>query len=98
VWLEPVGHEYVDIPFASSLVLELHYDELCLADPSVRFKSHCFTVVVLSNNTPLRLGSCLEANAQKGLHSTTCAYTDFINHVGARYWPGDYLKACQGKP
>lgn len=64
VWLEPVGHEYIDIPYASQLMIELHYDDECLANPQVQFKANCFTVEVLSNNVPLKLGTCLDSNAR----------------------------------
>lgn len=31
-FLNPVNHNFIDIPFASSIVIELHYDDQCLAD------------------------------------------------------------------
>ena len=31
VWIQSVGHEYVDIPYSSSIVFELHYDDVCLS-------------------------------------------------------------------
>jgi|LauGreDrversion4_2_1035121.scaffolds.fasta_scaffold500412_1 hypothetical protein len=40
-WLEPVIHDYVDMPFASTLVVELHYDAKCL---STTRDNSCFTV------------------------------------------------------
>lgn len=29
-WLNPVDYDYVEMPFASTLVTELHYNETCL--------------------------------------------------------------------
>ena len=29
-WLNPVDHDYVDMPFSSTLISELHYNETCL--------------------------------------------------------------------
>ena len=30
-WLNPVDHDYVDMPFGSTLISELHYNETCLS-------------------------------------------------------------------
>jgi hypothetical protein len=40
-WLQPVDHDYVDQPFASTLISELHYNETCLQTQN---DTSCFTV------------------------------------------------------
>ena len=78
VWLEPLNHDYIDIPFASSIIFELHYDETC---KSAEGDNSCFTVQVLFNNTPLRLKTCIDANAKAGIKSINCRYDDFVAHI-----------------
>ena len=29
-WLQPVNYDYTDMPFASTIFYELHYDDKCL--------------------------------------------------------------------
>lgn len=61
-WLEPEDHPIVDVPYASNIHFELSYNESCLAEETRPNKYSCFSVQVLYNNEPLKLGTCLDAN------------------------------------
>ena len=76
MWLSPVHLSYVDIPYASSINIELHYDTQCLATHGIGSQSalDCFTVQVLFDNTPLQLDTCLDENAKAGRKSLKCQY------------------------
>lgn len=63
LFLNPVDHFIVDIPYASSIFFELHYDDKCLAEKKDR---SCFKVFAFHNNTPIKFDTCLTANANRG--------------------------------
>ena len=60
LWLSPVNllSNLVDIPYASVLNIELHYDNDCIKRTPTA--PECFTVEVMFNNVPLQLDTCLQ--------------------------------------
>ena len=92
MWIQSVGYEYVDIPYASSIVFELHYDDICVATGPK--DNSCFWVQVLSNNQPLRLSTCLDANQKAGRKSLKCTLDDFLKHIQTISFQGDVIKGC----
>jgi len=42
-WLEPAMYDFEDMPFASSIMYELHYDDQCLKDEKSAPRN-CFTL------------------------------------------------------
>lgn len=62
-WLDPVDHDFVDVPYASTIFFELYYDTDCIY--KYRDES-CFNVRVSHNGLPLKFDTCLDANAKKG--------------------------------
>ena len=88
-WLQPVDHEYVDMPFASTLVVELHYDQECLTKVG---DTSCFTVEVYNNGDLLKLDTCLNANKARSSTSPVCQYEDFMTHYRARLPRGGDLQ------
>jgi hypothetical protein len=73
--LDPLDYNFVDIPFASSIYIELHYDPICVSGKKNR---DCFTVVVLHNNNPLKFDYCKQANSKRNSQSDTCTLDDFL--------------------
>jgi len=47
-FLQPVGYDPLDMPYASTIFLELHYDENCLNNPKTR-GTQCFEVHAANN-------------------------------------------------
>lgn len=90
-WLEPLEYDFVDMPFASSLMMELHYDDACLAEKK---DSSCFTVEVYNNNILLKLDTCLEANKARGSTSPVCQFDDFFAHLNKRLIKGNLNQKC----
>lgn len=78
-WLNALDHDYVDIPYGSSLFFELHYDTECVAEGNLLLD--CFEVHVTHNGEPLKFDTCIEANLKNGSKSQTCKYNDFITHI-----------------
>ena len=70
-WLDPVDYEFTDVPYASSVFYELHYDSDCLSNSLTKNES-CFTVHVTHDGRPLKFDTCLENNAKRGSHSRLC--------------------------
>jgi len=62
-WLGPVGHDFTDVTYASSLFFELWYDSDCVY--SLRDES-CFKVKITHNGIPIKLSTCLDMNIQNG--------------------------------
>ena len=87
LFLKPVDAFFFDIPFASTIVLELHYNDSCLAkDPKNRA---CFTVKAFYNNKPLKFQTCLDENRQRGSQSDFCLADDFFAHWDSVRYLGD---------
>ena len=86
-----MDHDFVDIPFASSIVFELHYDDQCVIDKK---SSQCFNVMVYHNNVPLKFSKCLENNKKRGSQSDFCLYDDFMEYYNSIKFQGDIDKAC----
>ncbi|CDW72250.1 major acid phosphatase map (histidine-acid phosphatase) [Stylonychia lemnae] len=78
-WLHPVGHDFVDVTYGSSIFFELWYDTDCVN--SLRDES-CFKVKIIHNGMPLKLSTCLDANwYTRGSYDQICTYTDFRAHT-----------------
>jgi hypothetical protein len=90
-WLNPVEHNYLDMPFTSTLISELHYNETCLLSQK---DTSCFTVQVYNNGTPLKFDTCIDANMKRGSTSTICQYDDFVEHINRRKINGDLTSQC----
>ncbi len=57
-FLQPVGYDPLDMPYASTIFLELHYDENCLNNPKTR-GTQCFEVHATNNGQMLKFDTCL---------------------------------------
>jgi len=80
-WLHPnnVAMDYV--LYASQVVFELKYDNVCLtsANPSEK----CFRVAVIWNGIDLAFDACANSADSNG---TGCSYTDFKNNLMRSIW------------
>lgn len=92
VWLNPVGYDMIDVPYAATVTFELHYDNDCLKATK---DESCFTVHVLHQGNPLKLQTCLDANKKRGSPSPICSYQDFMTHLQSISYQGDVYKACK---
>jgi hypothetical protein len=57
-FLQPLGYDPTDAPYASTIFFELHYDETCFSNKKTR-GIHCFNVHVLSNGLLLKFDTCI---------------------------------------
>jgi len=78
-WLDAVDYEITDVPYASSIHYELHYDSECLTSPA-RNES-CFEVHVTHDGRPLKFDTCLVKNHLNGSKSSRCLYPDFKEYM-----------------
>ena len=92
LWLEPLDYDYEDIPFASSIYFEVHYNTTCL---ELNKDTSCFTVELFHNGNPLKLDGCINANKARGSTSPICQFDDFIQYFDSRYQKGDLMELCQ---
>eukprot|EP00347_Sterkiella_histriomuscorum_P018392 403345675 len=90
-WLNPVDHDFVDVPYGSQVFIELFYDTDCIY--SLRDES-CFNVRLSHNGMPLKLDTCLEGNANRGSHSERCTYTDFRKHIAKISYNDTFDNMC----
>ena len=88
-WLEPLEDDYVDMPFASQLMMELHYNKTCIE--SIEKSTKCFTVEVYNNGSPLKFDTCMNSNKARGSSSPICQFDDFIAHIDKRKIKGDVI-------
>ena len=86
LFLEPLYFDFVDIPYASSIFFEMHYDVECVKAQKSRT---CFTVKVFYNNKPLKFEECLDANQKRGSRSDFCLVDDFLSHIDNIMFKGD---------
>ncbi|TNV78316.1 hypothetical protein FGO68_gene16842 [Halteria grandinella] len=91
MFMQPLEHVLIDIPFASSIYMELHYEQACIDKIKDRT---CFTVQVFHNNTPLKFDTCIQANAKRGSQSDVCQIDDFLAHWDKVKYPGDVMEGC----
>ncbi len=59
IFLNAINVDLTQVQFASSLYLELHYDDDCLKTQKDR---SCFSLHAFQNNIPLKFAWCLDAN------------------------------------
>ena len=64
-WLDPLDYEWTDIPYASAVNFELHYDSDCISQVENRTE-YCFTVEVTHDGKPLKFDTCLDNNTNRG--------------------------------
>lgn len=83
--------DYVDMPFSSTLSMELHYTSACLSTTN---NASCFTVEVFNNGKPLKLDTCIEGNKSRGSTSPICAFEDFLGHINKRVIKGNLFDKC----
>ena len=55
LYLKPKDFLLTEIPYASQVYFELHYDDECLKDDN---DESCFTVEILHNGVSLTLDNC----------------------------------------
>jgi hypothetical protein len=90
-WLKPVNYDYVEMPFASSLMFELHYNQTCLDQAA---GASCFTVEIRNNGRDLQLDTCIQGNQARGSSSTVCQFEDFISHIDKCKLRGNLIDQC----
>eukprot|EP00347_Sterkiella_histriomuscorum_P008612 403344429 len=87
-------HQYSDVPYASTLFFELHYDLNCLATSDKDKLRDCFSVHLTHNGEVVYLPTCVQNNIKKGNKAHECSYQDFLDHITAVSFQGDYMKEC----
>lgn len=97
-FLEPLGYEPTDMPYASTVFLELHYDAHCLADPAARGPA-CFSVLAFNNGDLLKFDTCLSDNNRDParLGNPLCSYQSFLSHYQRLMFQGDLVQKCLSK-
>ena len=79
-FLKPVGFDPTDFPYASTIIIELHYDDNCMSNPKTR-GTQCFTVHAMSNGLILKFDTCVnDNNMNMRFGSPICTYEAFIKH------------------
>jgi len=91
VFLNPRNFTYYDVPFASSVFLELHYDMECVQEKRDR---KCFWVMAWYNNQLLQLEGC---NKEGSTRTDRCLVDDFLEYYDQIRYKGDIDKACMQK-
>ncbi len=91
LFLQPYNYPLSYVPFASSMLFELHYDDQCVATKKDR---SCFTLMIYHDNVPLKFESCLDANAKRGSRSDFCQVDDFLQYFNSIKFTGDIEKYC----
>ncbi len=96
-FFEPLKNEPIDMPYASTIFIELHYDSKCVADPKTR-GTQCFSVQVLNNGDLLKFDTCVSDNNLNGRQgSPICSFDSFIRHFEKKSYKGDYRQKCLEK-
>lgn len=85
-WMQPDNYRMNDIPFATSLFMELYYDDEC-----TQGDESCFYVKTLYNGEPLALNACLDTRVFDG---TYCNYVSLRSHFDEVTTQGDLDSAC----
>ncbi len=92
-WLDPLDYYWTDIPYASAVTLELHYNQTCISDQSTRNES-CFTVEATHDGRPLKFDTCIDSNVARGSESQICMYPDFKRYIDKIRPKGDVFQLC----
>lgn len=95
-FLQPLNYDPTDVPYASTIFFEIHYDETCMSNPKTR-GSQCFTVHILNNGLILKFDTCLQDNNMNSrFGSPICSYDAFIRHWNKiRYQEEDVDQKCK---
>ena len=91
LFLQPYNYPLTYVPFASSMLFELHYDDQCVVTKKDR---SCFTLMIYHDNAPLKFESCLDANLKRGSRSDFCLLDDFLQYFNSIKFSGDIEKYC----
>ncbi|CDW88077.1 UNKNOWN [Stylonychia lemnae] len=94
-WLQPVGREYIDATYVSTMYFEVFYDTDCLA--ATPKSQSCFNVHITHNGIPIKLQTCLDANVQRNSGSIICQYDDFLAHIDKIKLKDDVEARCMDK-
>lgn len=94
-WLNGVDYQFTDVPYASSVIFELHYNSTCLAGTTK--DESCFSVHTSHDGKPLAFDTCLENNAIAGSKSKLCSYPDFKAYMAKISPKGDVRQLCAQK-
>ena len=87
-FLQPLNYDPIDMPYASTIFFELHYDEGCLNNTKTR-GNQCFTVQVLQNGSMLKFDTCMQDNNMQGrFGSPLCSFDSFIRHIDKLKYQG----------
>lgn len=85
-WLNPNNYIMNDIPFASAVFMELHYDHECEANDE-----SCFYVKTIYNGEELSFDFCVDSMSLDG---TRCNYLSFRSHMDEIMVKGDLNAQC----
>jgi hypothetical protein len=91
LFLDPVGLDFQEVPYVSTVYMELFYDEDCIKTQKDR---KCFRVRSYFQNKPIKFDTCLESNAKQGEKSIYCFLDDLIAHYDKKKYQGDVKAAC----
>lgn len=91
MWMNPYNYDFIDVPYASTVYFELHYDDQCLSKTK---DESCFSVHVLHEGRPITFDTCLDANSVRGSKSKICSYKDFKAHIDKIKYSGDTHEKC----
>ena len=94
-WLDPIGYNYFDTPYASTVFIELYFDTSCDGG-SLRSDPYCWTVKVIYNGDPLKFDSCISSNKANGKTTESCTYQGFREHMNKISY-GNIKAGCNQK-
>jgi len=78
-WLQPDDLVWNDVPYASTVVLELFVDNNCSANDSPFASEECYYVKSRYNGIDLKLPGCSEK---------FCAYSEFTDYMDSIWYSG----------
>lgn len=81
-FLSPINYEPIDMPYASTVYIELHYDTQCMSNKKTR-SIDCFTVIAMNNGEMLKLDTCItdnNSNINERIGSPICSFESFMRH------------------
>jgi hypothetical protein len=81
--LSPNNYNYIDVPYDSTVYIELFYDQQCVKDKN---NEDCFTVHLRSNGTDLTFDACKDDQGNDVLY---CPYKKFFGYLDSIMVPLD---------
>jgi len=80
-WLQPEDLNWNNVPYASTVVLELYVDPNCSADDSPFGSEECYYVKSRYNGLDLKLPGC---------NDKFCAYSEFTDYMDSIWYSGPH--------